>query len=97
MCCLTHLERDRIEFDGLPPEVVTGLKATGEHDRCRCGFGSPCHRRMTGEDLLCDWCRARVSLHSALPYGRHFNWCYSNLSELGMAGNPAIIREIGQG
>jgi hypothetical protein len=55
MCCTTHDERDRLDrADGIN---VDALLTRDERFRCQCKFGHPCHRAMTAEDLVCDWCR----------------------------------------
>lgn len=53
MCCMTHSARDITEK---PP---VSLMAETEEFRCQCKYGTPCKRRMTQEDFLCDWCRGR--------------------------------------
>jgi hypothetical protein len=55
MCCWTHKERD--EADKRNGVVFT--LAESKEVRCQCKFGVTCQRRMTEEDLLCDWCRGR--------------------------------------
>lgn len=55
MCCNTHLDRDESDTaDG-----ITFVLAESDDVRCMCKIGIPCMRRMTEEDLLCDWCRNR--------------------------------------
>jgi hypothetical protein len=53
MCCWTHEERDRLERAA----GIDLIMAESEETRCQCSFGTWCRRRMTQEDLLCDWCR----------------------------------------
>jgi hypothetical protein len=57
--CWVHPERDRQDEKA----GVAYTVAEDENVRCQCDWGAWCQRRMTEEDLLCDWCRGRD--HSA--------------------------------
>jgi hypothetical protein len=70
MCCGTHPLRDEMDRQA----GVEFQLAEREDFRCRCPhFGSPCDRRMDGEDFLCEWCRVMG------PEG-HRKWCFENES-----------------
>lgn len=55
MCCFTHRDRDR----QAQAANILFVLADDEDTRCKCQFGEPCYRRMTQEDMMCDWCRGR--------------------------------------
>ena len=55
MCCWTHKARDEVDKS----QNIAFTLAESEDVRCQCKFGVPCRRRVTEEDLPCDWCRVR--------------------------------------
>jgi hypothetical protein len=80
MCCGTHPLRDEMDRQA----GVEFQLAEREDFRCRCPhFGSPCDRRMDGEDFLCEWCRAK-------GLEGHKQWCYENESVGGYGPSPSV-------
>lgn len=58
---------------------MDALLAPSEDWRCRCKSTSVrCRRKATGEDLLCDWCRATD----------HMAFCESVLQSYRVTGSP---------
>ena len=85
MCCGTHTARDQLDIQARITQITNGKPlawdfAEDERLRCQCDFssGHPCKRRMTGEDLLCDWCRVTD----------HLDWCRRHAGTAGGFGPP---------
>lgn len=69
MCCWTHPYRD--EAAQRAGEILD-LVIFDDPFRCQCGYSTPCRRRATEEDQLCDWCRGtdhEQACNEFGPYG----------------------------